>query len=480
MSSIIRTIAILLLFTFQSFGANWHVRSAATGSATGADWNNAYTALPATLTRGDTYYIAAGSYAGYTFDDINSGTSYITVKRATVADHGSATGWSDTYASGTATFTGALQLQSSYLILDGQTGGGPGSWEIGHGFNSTVSGVNFYTTGPRSNIVIKNFNAENGGQTNPADQNHFIAGTGNSPSYMTFQSNYWHDVSRCNFFMRAANTITVEYSKFENVGQDTFGDPQPHMEFWSGSTDNNIKIRHNIFEHISNTAVIGLVNGNGLADNWEIYGNVFVQYSVSPIYNVYATILDVKNDTVQAAITTNTSIYANNWKIYNNSIAGTPFATLGVGFRIGGSNGGGSNNVIYNNIFYTNVANEISFWSADAKYNWFYGNRRYNTFADWTSRTSPTDLDANTTQATKTIGTFIPFVDWIGGNFLPAAPITGASNLTAGFFDLVDAYGRTRGADGVLDMGAYEYVAGGGGGESATSTNRVFILRVGL
>lgn len=496
MSSIIKTIAILLLFTFQSFGAaNWHVRRAATGTGSGADWNNAYTALPATLIRGDTYYIAAGSYSAYIFDDANSGTSYITVKRATVADHGSATGWSDAYGTETAIFTNGIGIACSYLILDGQTGGGPGNWETGHGFNSSVSGAgaqNFYITNPRSNITIKNFNAQNQGQTSTllgtgTNQNIFYASTGNTPSYMTFQSNFWHDVSICAYFMRAADNITVEYSKFARVGNSGTNPPygpvdDEHREFWSGTEDCNITIRHCIFENINNTAVIGLVNGNGVATNWQFYGNVIVQNSITPVYNAFSSVIDVKNDreTIPQPTPLRTSIYANNWKIYNNTIVGTPNSTSSAGFNIGG----GSNNICYNNLFYTNIANSIAFWNLNAGYNWFFDNRRYQNFI-------PPDygnLDQSTPQANKTIGNFIPLVDWRAGNFLPTAPITGASNLALapGFFDLVDAYGRTRGADGVLDSGAYEYVAGGtpptpppsGGG--TTANNTVFILRVGL
>jgi hypothetical protein len=39
-----------------------------------SDWTNAYPSLPATLTRGDTYYIATGNYGGYGFNTAQSGT----------------------------------------------------------------------------------------------------------------------------------------------------------------------------------------------------------------------------------------------------------------------------------------------------------------------------------------------------------------------------------------------------------------------
>ena len=77
----------------------FYVRAGATGANNGSDWNNAYSNLPGSLTRGRTYYIAGGSYAAHTFADAESGTNQIVIKKATVADHGTSTGWQDSYAS---------------------------------------------------------------------------------------------------------------------------------------------------------------------------------------------------------------------------------------------------------------------------------------------------------------------------------------------------------------------------------------------
>jgi len=72
------------------------------GSGDGSDWNNTLDDLPAALNRGDTYYIGDGSYAAYTFDDTESSTSLITVKKATPLDHGAETGWDSSYGDGQA------------------------------------------------------------------------------------------------------------------------------------------------------------------------------------------------------------------------------------------------------------------------------------------------------------------------------------------------------------------------------------------
>src|SRR5262245_4189942 len=92
-------VAIWLVCAFvvatPAAAATRFVRAGASGAANGSDWTNAYPSLPATLTRGDTYYVAAGTYSGYRFSTPASGTTLITIKKATVADHGTNTGWSD-------------------------------------------------------------------------------------------------------------------------------------------------------------------------------------------------------------------------------------------------------------------------------------------------------------------------------------------------------------------------------------------------
>ncbi len=95
------------------------VRSGATGSGDGSDWDNAYPDLPSTLTRGHTYLVAAGDYAGTSFDDAAAGGTAISIVRATIADHGTDTGWNDSFASGEAKF-GPLEFKTADWDFDGR------------------------------------------------------------------------------------------------------------------------------------------------------------------------------------------------------------------------------------------------------------------------------------------------------------------------------------------------------------------------
>src|SRR3989338_689517 len=114
-------LVLIILFPISSIAsaANFYVRAGAIGSGNGSDWTNAYTSLPAILTRGDTYFIADGSYASYTVDDAVSGTDVITIKKATASDHGTETGWDSSYGDGQGAFTSPFNIRTSYITFDG-------------------------------------------------------------------------------------------------------------------------------------------------------------------------------------------------------------------------------------------------------------------------------------------------------------------------------------------------------------------------
>lgn len=104
--------------------ANHYIREGALGVGGCTDWSlaNACANMPGTLTRGDTYYVADGTYSGGTWNasPANSGAT-ITVKKATIADHGTDTGWDNTYGNGQAYFSGLVSQRIGNFVLDGAT-----------------------------------------------------------------------------------------------------------------------------------------------------------------------------------------------------------------------------------------------------------------------------------------------------------------------------------------------------------------------
>lgn len=97
-----------------------YVRAGARGN--GTTWSNALGALPTRLERGKVYFLAAGTYAGRVLGDAARGSTPITIKKATAADHGTNTGWSAALA-GRATI-GALEIRAPHYVIDGGQGRG--------------------------------------------------------------------------------------------------------------------------------------------------------------------------------------------------------------------------------------------------------------------------------------------------------------------------------------------------------------------
>ncbi len=80
-------LTMLALGTVNAQAANQYIRSGANGANNRTDSINAYTSLPASLVRGDTYYIASGTYGGRTFNTPASGTLVIRIKKSETAAH---------------------------------------------------------------------------------------------------------------------------------------------------------------------------------------------------------------------------------------------------------------------------------------------------------------------------------------------------------------------------------------------------------
>ena len=136
-------LAMLFLGAVTAEAANHYIRSGATGTGNGSDWTNACTDFTGScavglLVRGDTYYVADGAYASRTFNKAANSNLVITIKKATVADHGTETGWVNTYGDGQAVFNSTVTFSTDDWVLDGSTrdeSNSPVSW-----FNATSYG----------------------------------------------------------------------------------------------------------------------------------------------------------------------------------------------------------------------------------------------------------------------------------------------------------------------------------------------------
>jgi chitodextrinase len=397
-------------------GTTVYIRSGATGN--GADWTNALAALPATLTRGSTYYIADGSYPGYTVDD--AGTTVITIKKATVADHGTNTGWVSTYGDGQAIFSGTLAFSTSNVLVDGQTGGGLGNWTglsapFGFKVNAGIGQEGILVTSG-TGVTVRHIEVEGDhGDIDGAFPNNDAVSFRSGPSSgFTLSYAYLHDMGRTIFFSNVAATGVVIENTYTGMMESTAGEHAETASIWGGSS--NWTFRNNLFAYAEGTGGL-MFEGN----DFKVYGNVF--------YQLPGQTWEAGNGVIGSwtvSTVTNLKVYNNTFvNIRNGVVFGALFTAPVTG------------NVASNNLFYgvsTGIKSSIA----------TFDNNHYIT----SSITGTGETGATT-------GTTDPFVDYVNLDFrLKAATPSGAS-LASPYN--VDALGNTRGTGGTWDKGAYEY-----------------------
>ena len=454
----------LLLLPSFALASNHYVRAGAAGNGSGADWTNAYTDLPASMVRGDTYYVAAGTYSGHAFDDAPSGTAVITIKAATAADHGTVTGWSSNYV-GQATFRtdaggGIFVFNQPYYLIDGQYRNS--DWISGYGFHADNSSV--VTSGAVLNIgshdiTIRYVDAEGSHDTSPA-----ACGAGHTcdeiltdfaNGNLLVEYSYIHDPGEATMKMRGSSTIdgsgglvnaTFQYNYIaRNWSQ---GGGYVHSEAFSTSDGvQNFIVRYNKFQDIRGTGVIATASGSCYAGcpnfnrgngPWYIYGNQW-WYS-----NPTVSTCDVGGFVSLWDVGFQGSIY-----VYNNTIANVNSSICNDGGSGGDAtvNGQGlvqahlgSNSLIVQNNIWYNSNGGVSITLADGTV--VQDHNDTNVSASLFANDSLHDYHLVANDTTFSAGA--PFGDVL-------------SNLGGQTFE-VDPDGRTRTA---WDLGAYELAKSG-------------------
>lgn len=425
----------LTTITSVCTGTCYYIRAggSASTSGTGAcvstgtgNWatGNACAALPATLVRGATYYVADGAYSGRIFTTAASGTTLITIQKATVGSHGDSTGWSDAFGDGQATFAGQLEFDTRYWVFDGKVGGGPPAagggttaWKSGHGFKitETASTPVFFVNGG-GNVTLSHTELAGAGNNGSGgdrgnDSLQVLGGTGAvDVSYV-----YAHDAGRCQFYHAGGSALTVSYSYFGQY-ESTSGE---HSEFAILRTTAPFILRWSVITHEEGTG--GIIAGDDGTSTAEIYGNVFYD---SGEFGVWGS----GNNGLIGAFTLASA--AINWKVYNNTFVNMP-TDLSV-FGIAGESPSG--NVASNNYFYTSTSHDvITGWT-----------QSFNHFQD----------SSTATGSNSTTGSGDPFVAFATYDFGLNSNTTAGTTLAAPYN--TDWYGRIRGATGAWTRGAIQ------------------------
>lgn len=406
----------LLAWGALAGAADHYVRAGAGGEASGADWANAWPKLPDSLVRGDTYYVGAGAYPAYHFNEPENGTGYVTVRKATAAAHGTETGWQAAYGEGAASW-GPISISRSYFIFDGATGSGTS----GYGFkvSSPVGGDSLIemTDAPS---YIKILHVDVGYPSRDLEPS--ADGIyGNTPvSHIVIAHCYIHDTPRCPLLMRYWRDLLFEY----NWVARNKCTPEIHSEGVSTHGGGDFIFRYNTWEDIEGTAVI--VNLDAPTRNWEIYGNVFFYTGKAAEGLGHGIVSDNFGNSGIKGL-----------KYYNNTAYNLTGGGAGLQFWSDGSVGIEA----FDNLWYK--CDNVSFNQIRHDYNYYSD----TTFA-FTYRNNPGRHDIVTSGD--------PFVDAAKLDFRLKAHTDPGTPLPALYGK--DMEGVKRGADGSWDRGAYEFI----------------------
>jgi hypothetical protein len=287
--------AIFIAFIFSAKGAYaacHTVTPSGSGSQTGADWNNAYAGLPTSLTRGDIYYLADGSYSSYSFTTPASGTTTVEIRKAQSYDNCTSTGWNTaTMGAAQAVFATYQQLSisSPYLILNGNSqqtgagcGGSPGSTQNSAPTNPADCGIKVDDTGcpgtcedpiglSASNVILEGI--EFSGIGNATKENYiiFVSGSNNLITHM-----YMHNAGAVMILYQPGSDNNVDSYNYLWGLEQTLGSDPNHGQFIQvngGMT--NLLESHSVFRDGAGTAAFSTV-GSGPITGWVIWDNVFL------------------------------------------------------------------------------------------------------------------------------------------------------------------------------------------------------------
>src|SRR5215204_3300700 len=304
--SLVKLIAAfaVVLVPAASEAATFYVRSGATGANNGSDWQNAYAQLPASLLRGSLYYVAGGTYGNYTFDDPQSGTQIIELRKATAGDHGTNTGWQATYSDSVA-YWGQLSFQTSYYTFDGVKGFGRDGEVYGFQQNFTNRSTSAKALDVDGDfITVKHLKSYWDDRDDLSEvQSRWLEATTGSPTNLTISYCYIKELPGLPFYFIASANVLVEYLVMEGMHSDA----NFHAEIASIRGLTNLTVRYSYF--IVGTGTGGWMSMEGNNTDWKIYGNVFEQTPRGLGFGLGIFADNMQPDTVTSGV------------FYNNTVA---------------------------------------------------------------------------------------------------------------------------------------------------------------
>jgi len=399
--------ATLIVLLSSNLHAACHtVTPSGSGSKTGADWNNALANLPTTLTRGDIYYLADGSYGSYTFNQ--SGTAAVEIRKAQNYDNCTSVGWNPaTMGSAQAVFAQNRQFSilSAGLIINGngqQTtpgcGGAVGNdptaalttpTDCGIKVDNSASGTTDGISDGGYAVPFTLKYVEYYGSGNATTENYLIRAD-NSPG-ATLAHMYIHRFGAvCVVVGGTSNFVFTDNYMFRN--QVTIGANPSHGQCLESFGDSgNLTVARNVFRDLGGTAIIMAWVGSGQIETgpYLYYDNlIWNTPGYTPAYPSANGLLACIN-----------GFTCNGVRLIQNTIVGMPSgAQTGIDSETGGSFTV-QNNIWYSDAVIGNLSKAGTFTEDHNSY-----------LASATS--CPTGTGNVCDNAASN-----PFTNWMGGNF---------------------------------------------------------------
>lgn len=414
---------LFLVLTASANAADRYVRAGASGANNGTSWTDAWTSMSSVswtnINAGDTLWIAAGTYGPLSATKSGSSGSPITIKRATIAAHGAASGWNNAY-DGQVIIEGGgytvVAVDANNVIYDS---GACCGIEITGDF-ITVDGVTRY--GIRITGVYYGIDADDGTGANNITVRYVEIGSTN----LTQTDHIGEDC-----IQGKGDAFLLEYSYLHDCdSQKSHGDG---VQWFGGSS---VTMRYNVFENTGQIFKLGEENFSTVVDAVDVYYNVFRNRGggctglIAPCEHYWGMVL---SDDAPATGRT--------YNFYNNTFDLEAINNDGFNRVIRAVVGPGTVNFKNNAIQYSDAGNITTTTHTNNGYD------NSSTYADWnipteTNRVTAADLgfvDVSTgnynllsTSALRGAGVNVSLsVDW-NGNAVPNPPDIGAFQFQAG------------------------------------------------
>jgi hypothetical protein len=271
-----RTLTFLLFFASLALASTKYVAPGASGS--GASWSSpASTAIINSSAAGDLIYLAGGAYGGgIPVQASGSAGSPITIRKATLADHGADPGWT-TAMDLQATFSSGWSITAHDIVVDGNNWKPPGlPAKFGIAIRHASGSKGIDAGGSSGNLVIRDVDVGGPGinaSKAEADGIHF-------PSNTTISGCAVHDTDALCFAWKGTSNAIFEYSLLYNASSNIVysGNPQdPHPDvIYSGAMLVNSIMRYCMVANVTSEGVFfdsELPNTGSI----EFYGNIMFQ-----------------------------------------------------------------------------------------------------------------------------------------------------------------------------------------------------------